>query len=81
MNDVTFTMDQIRREAFRLLADTRDKIRREASRFLAEPQTTRDEKYSHYAAGVIELVQQLSELAGEDVKDSCLDKSEEGSAK
>ena len=61
MNDVTFTMDQIRREAFRLLAET---------------QTMRDEKYSHYAAGVIDLVQQLSELAGEDVKDSCLDKAE-----
>lgn len=61
MSDVTFTMDQIRREAFRLLAET---------------QTMRDEKYSHYAVGVIDLVQQLSELAGENVKDSCLDKSE-----
>lgn len=62
MNDVTFTMDQILREAFRLLAET---------------QIMRDEKYSHYATGVIDLVQQLSELAGENVKDSCLDKSRE----
>jgi hypothetical protein len=36
----------------------------------------RDEKYSHYAVGVIDLVQLLSELAGENVKDSCLDKIE-----
>lgn len=62
MNNVTFTMDQIRRAAFELLGETA---------------VMRDVKFASYAVGVIDLVMRLSELGGEDVKDSCLDNSGE----
>lgn len=61
MNDVTFTMDQIRREAFVLLG---------------EAQELTGQSLALYTCGVTDLVLRLSELAGENVKDSCLDKSE-----
>ena len=60
MNDVTFTMDQIRREAFVLLGEAQELTR---------------ESLALYTCGVTDLILRLSELAGEDVKDSCLDKS------
>ena len=59
MNDVTFAMDRIRRAAMVQLAET---------------SVMRDERFASYAVGVIDLVMRLSEAAGEDVKDSCLDK-------
>lgn len=62
MNDVTFTMDQIRAVAIEVLADYV---------FL------KGEEYACFTHGVIALTAKLSDLAGEDVKDSCLDKSEE----
>lgn len=64
MSDVTFTMDQIRREAFRLLGN-------------AQELTAMRETLALYTCGVTDLILRLSELAGENVKDSCLDKSEE----
>lgn len=66
MSDVTFTMDQIRAAAFTVLADYV---------FL------KGEKYAAFTHGLLALTAKLSDLAGEDVKDSCLDKAEEGSAK
>ena len=60
MNDVTFTMDQIRAVAFKMLLDFD---------FLEQAE------YARFAQGVVSLTARLSELAGEDVKDSCLDKS------
>lgn len=60
MSDVTFTMDQIRRAAFVLLG---------------EAQELTKESLALYTCGVTDLILRLSELAGEDVKDSCLDKS------
>ena len=62
MNDVTFTMDQIRREAFVLLGEAQELTR---------------ESLALYTCGVTDLILRLSELAGEIVKDSCLDKNGE----
>ena len=61
MNDVTFTMDQIRRAAFTVLIDYG---------------YLKDAEYACFTQGVIALTARLSELTGENVKDSCLDKSE-----
>lgn len=62
MNDVTFTMDQIRAVAFVLLG---------------EAQELTKESLALYTCGVTDMILRLSELAGENVKDSCLDKSRE----
>ena len=61
MSDVTFTMDQIRAAAFTVLA---------AYVFL------KGEEYAAFTHGLLALTAELSDLAGENVKDSCLDKSE-----
>ena len=61
MNDVTFTMDQIRAVAIEVLADYT---------FL------KGEEYASFTHGLIALTAKLSDLAGENVKDSCLDKSD-----
>lgn len=61
MNDVTFTMDQIRAAALTVLADYV---------FL------KGEEYAAFTHGLIALTANLSDLAGENVKDSCLDKTE-----
>ena len=66
MNDVTFTMDQIRAVVIEVLADYT---------FL------KGEEYASFTHGLIALTAKLSDLAGENVKDSCLDKAEDGSAK
>lgn len=60
MSDVTFTMDQIRAVAFKMLLNFD---------FFEQAE------YARFAQGVVSLTARLSELAGEDVKDSCLDKS------
>ena len=62
MNDVTFTMDQIRAVAIEELADYV---------FL------KGADYASFTHGVIALTAKLSDLAGENVKDSCLDKNGE----
>lgn len=66
MIDVTFTMDQIRAVAIEVLADYP---------FL------KGEEYACFTHGVIGLTAKLSELAGENVKDSCLDKNGEAGPK
>lgn len=66
MNDVTFTMDQIRAIAVEVLADYV---------FL------KGEEYASFTRGVIAITAKLSDLAGENVKDFCLDKTEEAGPK
>jgi len=62
MNDVTFTMDQIRREAFELLG---------------EAQELTQQSLALYTCGVTDLVLRLSKLAGEEARETCLDKNGE----
>ena len=61
MNDVTFTMDQIRAAAFTVLMNLPH---------------LEDEVFVPFTHGILALAAKLSDLAGENVKDSCLDKSE-----
>ena len=62
MNDVTFTMDQIQREAFELLG---------------EAQGLTAKSLALYTCGVTDLVLRLSKLAGEEATEPCLDKNGE----
>ena len=62
MNNVTFTMDQIRMAAFTVLVDYG---------------YLKDGEYARFTQGVIALTAQLSDLAGEEARETCLDKNGE----
>lgn len=62
MNDVTFTMDQIRMAAFTVLVDYGH---------------LKDGEYARFTQGVIALTAKLSDLAGEEARETCLDKNGE----
>ena len=62
MNDVTFTMDQIRMAAFTVLRNMPH----------LEP-----EEFVPFAHGVLALTAELSDLAGEEARETCLDKAGE----
>lgn len=62
MNDVTFTMDQIRMAAFTVLLNLPD---------------VEDEVYVPFTHGVLALTAKLSDAAGEEARETCLDKNGE----
>lgn len=62
MNDVTFTMDQIRWAAFLVLNDFRH---------------LRPEDYGLFTKGIVTLIDRLSDLAGKEARETCLDKNGE----
>lgn len=62
MNDVTFTMDQIRWAAFLVLNDFGH---------------LRPEEYARFTQGMVALIDKLSDLAGEEARETCLDKNGE----
>ena len=62
MSDVTFTMDQIRWAAFLVLNDYGH---------------LRPEEYARFTQGAVALVDKLSDLAGEEARETCLDKAGE----
>ena len=51
MNDCSFTLDQIRREAIRTIGERTGPL---------------DEKFAAYARGIADLCRNLAELTGED---------------